>query len=66
VRSSGQEYGKAVSIGHHVWIGGGAIICPGVHIGDKSVIGAGSVVTHDIPNNVVVAGNPATLIKKID
>lgn len=60
-----QEYGKPVTIGNDVWIGGRAIICPGVTIGDRSVIGAGSVVTKEVPVGVVVAGNPARIIRKI-
>jgi maltose O-acetyltransferase len=61
VRRSGLESGRAVSIGSNVWIGGGAIILPGVTIGDDAVIGAGSVVTHDVPAGARVAGNPAHL-----
>lgn len=60
-----QEFGKPVTIGNDVWIGGKAIICPGVTIGDGSVIGAGSVVTKDVPPRVVVAGNPAKMIRKL-
>tara|TARA_R110002049_G_scaffold72490_7_gene187564 strand:- start:150834 stop:151367 length:534 start_codon:yes stop_codon:yes gene_type:complete len=60
-----QELGKPVTIGNDVWIGGKAIICPGVTIGDGSVIGAGSVVTKDVPPDVVVAGNPAKVIRKL-
>ena len=54
-----------VVIGDNVWIGGGAIILPGVTIGENSVIGAGSVVTHDIPANVVAAGNPCRILREI-
>jgi maltose O-acetyltransferase len=61
-----QEFGQPVTIGNDVWIGGKAIICPGVTIGDRSVIGAGSVVTKDVPSGVVVAGNPARVIRQID
>lgn len=61
-RLTGKEYAKSVVIGNNVWIGGGAIICPGVKIGDNTVIGAGSVVTKDIPDNVVAAGNPCGII----
>lgn len=64
-RKSGEEYGKPVTINDNIWIGGGAIICPGVTIGEKSIIGAGSVVTHDVPSAVVVAGNPARVIKAL-
>lgn len=64
-RSSGLEYGKSIQIGEDVWIGGGAIICPGVKIGNRSIIGAGSVVTKDIPGNVVAAGNPCRVIREL-
>jgi len=60
-----QEFGKPVNIGSDVWIGGGAIICPGVTIGDKTIIGAGSVVTRDIPAGVVAAGNPCRVIREV-
>ncbi len=60
-----QESGKPVSIGSDVWVGGGAIICPGVKIGSKSVIGAGSVVTRDIPAGMFAAGNPCRVIREI-
>ena len=64
-RISGSEYGKPVTIGDNVWIGGRAIINPGVTIGDNAVIASGAVVTKDVPNNVVVGGNPAKIIKKL-
>ncbi len=60
-----QEFGKPVTIGSDVWIGGGAIICPGVAIGSKTVIGAGSVVTRNIPDGVFAAGNPCRVIRDI-
>ena len=60
-----QEFGKPVAIGSDVWVGGGAIICPGVTIGDRVVIGAGSVVTRDIPAGVFAAGNPCRVIREI-
>lgn len=60
-----QEFGKPVTIGEDVWVGGGAIICPGVTIGARSVIGAGSVVTRDIPADVFAAGNPCRVIRKL-
>lgn len=65
-RNSGKEYGKPVNIGDNVWIGGGSIINPGVTIGDNVVIASGSVVTKDVPDNVVVGGNPAKIIKQIE
>lgn len=61
----GKEYGKPIEIGADVWIGGGAIICPGVRIGEKSVIGAGSVVTKNIPAGVFAAGNPCRIIREL-
>ncbi|WLD12117.1 sugar O-acetyltransferase [Planctellipticum variicoloris] len=61
-----QESGKPVTIGSDCWIGGGAIICPGVTIGDRTVIGAGSVVTRDIPAGVIAAGNPCRVLRTID
>src|SRR5262249_6363059 len=60
-----QEYGKPIKIGSDVWVGGGAVICPGVKVGSKSVIGAGSVVTRDIPDGVFAAGNPCRVIREI-
>jgi maltose O-acetyltransferase len=64
-RASGVEYGKPVTIGDNVWLGGRAIINPGVKIGDNVVVASGAVVTKDVPNNVVVGGNPARIIKEI-
>ncbi|WP_439509670.1 sugar O-acetyltransferase [Marinimicrobium koreense] len=64
-RASGLESGKPITIGEDVWIGGGAIICPGVTIGDRCVIGAGAVVTKDIPADHFAAGNPARIIRPI-
>lgn len=64
-RNSYYEYGKEITIGDNVWIGGNAVICPGVHIGDNVVIGAGSVVTKDIPAWSVAAGNPCRVIRRI-
>ncbi|MFB5663157.1 sugar O-acetyltransferase [Alteribacillus sp. HJP-4] len=66
VRNRGLENGRPVRIGDNVWIGGGAIINPGVSIGDNTVIGSGSVVTKDVPAAVFAAGNPCKVIKKID
>jgi len=62
-RTSGIEYGKPITIGDNVWIGGGAIINPGVHIGDNAVIASGAVVTKDVEKNVVAGGNPAKVIR---
>ncbi|MCL6585483.1 MAG: acetyltransferase [Anoxybacillus sp.] len=64
-RNTGLEYGKPIRIGHNVWIGGRAVINPGVNIGDNVVIASGAVVTKDVPSNVVVGGNPAKIIKRI-
>lgn len=65
LRRSGIESGKPIVIGDDVWIGGGAILNPGVTIGARSVIGAGSVVTKDIPDDVFAAGNPCKVIRKL-
>jgi maltose O-acetyltransferase len=64
-RNTGAEWAEPVTIGHNVWIGGNAVITPGVHIGDNSVIGAGAVVTRDVEPFSVVAGNPAKCIRQI-
>jgi maltose O-acetyltransferase len=60
-----QEYGKPITIGSDVWVGAGALILPGVRIGSRAVIGAGSVVTRDIPDGVFAAGNPCRVIRDI-
>lgn len=65
VRASGLENAKPIIIGDDVWVGGSAVICPGVTIGDRSVIGAGSVVTKDIPADVFAAGNPCRVIRSL-
>ena len=64
-RNSGYEYGIEVTIGDNVWIGGNACIMPGVTIGNNVVIGAGSVVTHDLPDNVIAVGNPCRVVREI-
>ena len=64
-RNSGYEYGIDITIGDNVWIGGNVCVLPGVKIGDNVVIGAGSVVTKDLPDNVIAAGNPCRVIRKI-
>lgn len=64
-RASGLEYGKPVTIGDKVWIGGQSIINPGITIGNGAVIASGSVVTKDIPEYTVVGGNPARIIKRL-
>ena len=64
-RLKGEEYGKPISIGDNVWIGGNTVIMPGVSVGKNSVIGAGSVVTKDIPENVVAFGNPCRIYRQI-
>ena len=64
-RNSGYEYGIEVTIGDNVWIGGSVVDNPGVHIGNNVVIGSGSVVTKDIPDNYIAVGNPCRLIREI-
>lgn len=65
-RIKGPEYGKPVTIGNNVWVGGRAVINPGVTIGNNVVIASGAVVTKDVPDNVIVGGNPAKVIKEIE
>ncbi len=60
------ESGRPVTIGDDVWVGGGSIILPGVTIGSRTVIGAGSVVTRDIPDDVVAAGNPCRILRSLE
>ena len=65
-RNSGLEYGKPITIGDNVWLGGGVVITPGVTLGDNVVVAAGSVVTKSFPDNCVIGGNPAKIIKEIE
>lgn len=66
LRRAGLEYARPIRIGNNVWIGGGAIVLPGVTIGDDSVIGAGSVVVRDVPPASVAVGNPARIVRHLD
>ncbi len=66
VRNGGKEYTAPVTIGDDVWVGGGAIICPGVTVGHRAVIAAGAVVVKDVPDDAVVGGNPARIIRMIN
>ena len=65
-RTAGREFARPVAVGADVWIGGAAVINPGVRIGRGAVIGSGSVVTRDIPESVLAAGNPCRVIRRID
>ena len=64
-RNSCYEYGIDVAIGDNVWLGGNVVVNPGVHIGNNVVVGSGSVVTKDLPDNVLAAGNPCRVIREI-
>ncbi|MFC6756735.1 MULTISPECIES: sugar O-acetyltransferase [Haloarcula] len=64
-RAEGKEYGKPVSVGDDVWLGGQAVLNPGVEVGDRSVVASGAVVTRDVPSDVVVQGNPAEVVKEL-
>ena len=64
-RAAGPELAVPITIGDRVWLSGGVIVCPGVTIGDNTTIGAGSVVVHDIPANVVAVGNPCRVIRQL-
>jgi maltose O-acetyltransferase len=66
LRLSGRELGKPIRIGNRVWLGAGVIVLPGVTIGDDTTIGAGSVVTRDIPPRVVAVGNPCRVLRSLD
>ena len=65
-RRRGWEYARPITLGDNVWLGGGVIVCPGVTIGDDSVVGAGAVVTRDLPAGVVALGAPAKVHRRID
>jgi len=64
-RNSGYEYGIPITIGDNVWIGGNVVVNPGITIGNNVVIGSGSVVTKDIPDNMIAAGNPCKVIREV-
>jgi maltose O-acetyltransferase len=66
IRASMLEAASPTTIGHNVWIGGGAIVLPGVSVGDNTIVGAGSVVIRSLPHNVVAAGNPCRVFRAID
>ena len=65
-RNKGLEYARPITVGNNVWFGGNVTVLPGITIGDNSIIGAGSVVTKNIPANVVAAGNPCKVIRPVD
>jgi len=65
-RATGKEYGEPVRVGDDVWIGGQAVVNPGVRVGDRSVVASGAVVTRDVPADVVVQGNPAEVVRELD
>ncbi|MDY0276773.1 MAG: sugar O-acetyltransferase [Acholeplasma sp.] len=65
VRNIPLEYGVKIMIGNNVWLGGNVVVNPGVTIGDNTIVGSGSVVTKDIPSDVIAAGNPCKVIRKI-
>ena len=65
LRNKGLEYAKPIKVGNNVWFGGNVVVLPGVTIGDNVVIGAGSVVTRDIPSNVIAHGSPCRVVKEI-
>lgn len=64
-RNSGYEYGIGITIGNNVWLGGNVVVNPGVNIGNNVIVGSGSVVTKDIPDNMIAVGNPCKVIREI-
>jgi maltose O-acetyltransferase len=64
-RRAGWEAGEPITIGDNVWLGGGAIVCPGVTIGENTVVGAGAIVSRDLPAGVVAVGVPARVVREI-
>ncbi|APU71049.1 galactoside O-acetyltransferase [Companilactobacillus crustorum] len=66
IRNEGYEYGKPIAIGDNVWIGGNVVVNPGVTIGSNVVIGSGSIITKDIPDNVIAVGNPCHVLRQIN
>jgi len=66
VRAEGREFGEPVTVGDDVWVGGQAVLNPGVAVGDRSVVASGAVVTRDVPAGVVVQGNPAEVVRELD
>lgn len=66
IRNEHYEYGKPITIGNNVWVGGNVVFNPGVTIGDNVVIGSGSIVTKDIPSNVIAVGNPCKVLREIN
>ncbi len=65
LRAAGWEYGAPITLGRNVWFGGGVTVCAGVTIGDNTVVGAGSVVTRDLPSNVLAVGSPARVVRQL-
>jgi maltose O-acetyltransferase len=65
IRRTGREFGRPITIGANAWLGAGAIVCPGVNVGEDSVIGAGSVVTRDIPAGVLAVGSPCRVVREL-
>ncbi len=66
IRNTGLEQALPIKIGNNVWLGGGVIVLPGVTIGDNTVVGAGAVVTKDLPANVLAVGNPARILRSLE